>query len=191
MRTSSKSQPALREQGAYHRRRRVGAAVLVAAGGLVIATTLAACGTSSSGGGTNAGSSAVNTSLGPPGTVGAARTNLGTVLVDSHGRTLYELSVDSAQHIVCAGYCASLWPPDTVPAGTMAHAGGGVEATLTTVKRPDGTWQLVADGHPLYTYGGDGAAGQTKGQGVKDNGGTWHALTPGGAPLTSGGGGRY
>ena len=111
---------------------------------------------------------------------------LGTVLVDSHGRTLYELTVDSTQHIVCVGVCASLWPPDTLPAGAKPVAGGGVEATLATVQRPDGTWQVAVDGHPLYTYRGDDAAGQTKGQGVMDTGGTWYALSTSGTPLTSG-----
>jgi predicted lipoprotein with Yx(FWY)xxD motif len=160
---------------------------MIAAGMIVLVTTLAGCAATSSGSATSPGSSVVNTSLGPPGTVGAARTGLGTVLVDSHGRTLYELSVDSAKNIVCVAVCASLWPPDTVPAGTTAHAGGGVEATLATVQRPDGTWQLTADGRPLYTYGGDSSAGQTKGQGVRDTGGTWYVLSATGAPITGGG----
>ena len=51
---------------------------------------------------------------------------------------------------------------------------------------PDGTWQVTADGHPLYTYRGDHAAGQTKGQRVMDTGGTWYALSASGTPVTSG-----
>lgn len=171
------------------RTRRIGTAALTTTLALATLTLLAACGTTSSGGSSaaaGAGSSDVNTSLGPTGTVGAARTPLGTVLVDSHGRTLYELTVDSTQHIVCVGVCASLWPPDTLPAGAKPVAGGGVEATLATVQRPDGTWQVAVDGHPLYTYRGDDAAGQTKGQGVMDTGGTWYALSASGTPLTSG-----
>jgi predicted lipoprotein with Yx(FWY)xxD motif len=166
--------------------RRLGTAALTTTITLAIATLLAACGTTSTGGSAGAaGSTNVNTSLGPTGTVGAAHTALGTVLVDSHGRTLYELSVDSAQDIVCSGVCASLWPPDMLPAGAKPVAGGGVEATLTSVKRPDGTWQVSADGHPLYTYSRDSAAGQTNGQGVMDTGGTWHALSASGAPVMS------
>jgi predicted lipoprotein with Yx(FWY)xxD motif len=155
---------------------------------VALAATLAACGTTT-GGSAAAGSSNVNTSLGPTGTVGAAHTGLGTVLVDNHGRTLYELTVDSAQHITCVDVCSSLWPPDTLPSGGKPVAGGGVEATLASVQRPDGTWQLTADGHPLYTYRGDSAAGQTTGQGLMDNGGTWHALSASGQPVTSAGGG--
>jgi predicted lipoprotein with Yx(FWY)xxD motif len=171
------------------RRRRFGTAALTTTVTLALATLLAACGTTSSGGSAGAaGSSNVNTSLGPTGTVGAAHTALGTVLVDSRGRTLYELTVDSANHIVCVAVCASLWPPDTLPAGGKPVAGGGVEATLASVQRPDGTWQVTADGHPLYTYGRDSAAGQTKGQGIMDTGGTWQALSASGSPVTSGAG---
>ena len=147
------------------RPRRIGTAALTTTLALATLTLLAACGTTSSGGSSaaaGAGSSDVNTSLGPTGTV------------------------DSTQHIVCVGVCASLWPPDTLPAGAKPVAGGGVEATLATVQRPDGTWQVAVDGHPLYTYRGDDAAGQTKGQGVMDTGGTWYALSTSGTPLTSG-----
>jgi predicted lipoprotein with Yx(FWY)xxD motif len=152
------------------------------------AATLAAC-ASPSGTSAGAGSTAraVSTSIGPTGTVGAARTALGTVLVDSRGRTLYELSVDSATKIVCTAMCAALWPPYTVPAGGHPSAGGGVDATLSLTQRPDGTMQVTANGHPLYTYSGDSAAGQTNGQGVQDTGGTWHALTTSGAPVMSAG----
>ena len=161
------------------------------------AATLAACGSTSSAGGgtiygtgngTGAGAAAdapgsVSTSIGPPGTVGAAHTSLGTILVDAHGRTLYELSVDSPTQIACVGVCPQLWPPYTIPAGTQPMTGGGVAGTLTTVQRPDGSTQIVANGHPLYTYSGDGAAGQTHGEGVQDSGGTWSALSESGQPV--------
>ncbi len=146
------------------------------------AATLAACGSTS-----GAGAGSVNTSLGPQGTVGAVKTGLGTVLVDAHGRTLYELSVDTPGRIACAGTCAAIWPPYTVPAGTKPMSGGGVAATLTTVRRPDGTMQVEADGHPLYDYSRDTGAGQTSGEGVQDTGGTWYALTEGGQPVMSAG----
>jgi predicted lipoprotein with Yx(FWY)xxD motif len=176
-------------QASARRRRQVGTAALVTSVTIALVTLLAACGTTSSGGSTGAaGNSNVNTSLGPMGTVGAAHTALGTVLVDSHGRTLYELSVDKAGHIVCVAVCASLWPPDMLPAGGKPAVGGGVEATLGTVQRPDGTWQVTADGHPLYTYSQDSAAGQTKGEGVMDTGGTWYALSASGSPVMAGAG---
>jgi hypothetical protein len=41
------------------------------------------------------------------------------------------------------------------------HAGIG--GTFGTIKRADGSTQATFDGHPLYTYTGDTAPGQTKG----------------------------
>ncbi|HEV7626309.1 MAG TPA: hypothetical protein VGO89_07420, partial [Streptomyces sp.] len=40
-------------------------------------------------------------------------------------------------------------------------------------------------GHPLYTFSGDSAPGQTKGQGINLNGGVWTVVTPAGAPDTN------
>jgi predicted lipoprotein with Yx(FWY)xxD motif len=37
---------------------------------------------------------------------------------------------------------------------------------LGTVKRPDGRLQVTFEGMPLYTYVGDTAPGQAKGQGI-------------------------
>jgi hypothetical protein len=56
--------------------------------------------------------------------------------------------------------------------------------SLTTVKRPDGSGQLAYKGMPLYTFTGDQAPGEAKGQGIKDVG-TWNAVTVGAASTTS------
>jgi hypothetical protein len=40
---------------------------------------------------------------------------------------------------------------------------------------PTSEWEVANNGHPLYTYSGDTAAGQTTGEGV---GGVWHVVTP-------------
>ena len=157
------------------------AAVMTA---VATAVLVGGCAMTPSGGAADA--QAVSTSIGPPGTVGAAHTALGTVLVDGRGRTLYELSTESGGSFSCTGACLSLWPPSVVPAGGTPTAAGGVVATLVAVTRPDGTVQVSADGHPLYTYSGDTSAGQTHGQGISDSGGTWHALTASGAPVTGG-----
>jgi predicted lipoprotein with Yx(FWY)xxD motif len=61
-----------------------------------------------------------------------------------------------------------------------------VTGTLGTITRPDGTTQASYDGHPLYTYAGDTAPGQAKGNGLNVSGGVWHEVTVSGtAPASS------
>jgi predicted lipoprotein with Yx(FWY)xxD motif len=68
-----------------------------------------------------------------------------------------------------------------------ATAGAGVTGTLGTITRPDGTTQATHDGYPLYTYAGDTAPGQAKGNGLNVPGGVWHEVTvSGGAAPASG-----
>ena len=56
-------------------------------------------------------------------------------------------------------------------------AGPGVTGKLGTIKRSDGATQATYDGHPLYTYVADTAAGQVHGNNVNLNGGLWHEVT--------------
>ncbi|UDY36316.1 COG4315 family predicted lipoprotein [Dermatobacter hominis] len=154
---------------------------------LLAAAALVACGddsSSSSGTTTTAGSKGASTTTSAGGGGGAAvsvaDTDLGQVLVDAEGRTLYAFTPDSATKSVCTGGCAQAWPP-TVANGTPT-AGDGVTAELTVITRDDGTKQVAADGHPLYQYAGDTAAGETTGQG---SGGTWYVLSADGSLVKS------
>ena len=61
------------------------------------------------------------------------------------------------------------------------HRGPGVTGKLGTIKRSDGSEQATYDGHPLYTYVGDTAPGQAKGNGLNLSGGVWHEMTASGA----------
>src|ERR1039457_4977380 len=91
----------------------------------------------------------------------------------------------------------------TAPAPRTGRRWPGDRASLPgkfgTIKRSDGSTQATYDGHPLYTYKGDSAAGQTGGNGLKLSGGLWYAVTPSGAKpassppphKSSGGGGGY
>jgi predicted lipoprotein with Yx(FWY)xxD motif len=99
-----------------------------------------------------------------------------SVLTNAKGLTLYWYSADTSTRSNCTGACATYWPPVTGP----ATAGPGVTGTLGTITRPGGKVQATYDGHPLYTYIGDTAPGQHKGNGLKDAGGVWHAMTDSG-----------
>lgn len=141
----------------------------------VVALAVAACGGSS--GGAYGGSTASKPS--GKGSVALASTKLGKVLVDGNGRTLYLFEADKGAMSRCDGACASAWPPLTTSGKPTAGA-GVVAAKLGTAKRADGTTGVTYDGHPLYTYAGDGAPGQTTGEGLTDYGAPWYALSAAG-----------
>ncbi len=107
---------------------------------------------------------------------------LGTYLVDPNGRTLYTLSADPANGSTCVGPCVAFWPPLTVAQGGMATAGSGVNGTVGTVARSDGSTQVSHDGRALYLYGGDAATGDTNGEGIVSFGGTWRVARPTASP---------
>jgi predicted lipoprotein with Yx(FWY)xxD motif len=116
---------------------------------------------------------------------------LGSILVDSDGTTLYMFDNDSKGEGASACYdqCASAWPPLTVEGDPTV--GGDVTASLTTFERDDGTSQVAAAGWPLYYFASDEDPGDANGQGVND---VWWALSPDGSPVESGsdsGGGAY
>jgi hypothetical protein len=95
---------------------------------------------------------------------------------------------DTSAKSNCNGTCAQNWPPVKGPA-----TASGVTGTFGTIKRSDGSAQATFDGHPLYTFVGDTAPGQAKGNGLNALGGLWHEITTSGtAPAgssTSGSGG--
>ena len=117
--------------------------------------------------------------------------SLGSVVTGVGGRTLYYLSTESASSIQCTGSCTTTWPP--LLTATRAHLSlaQGVPGKISTVSRPDGTTQVTYNGHPVYYYSGDSAAGQDSGQGVN---GTWFVLSAKAATATTStnyGGGSY
>jgi predicted lipoprotein with Yx(FWY)xxD motif len=102
-----------------------------------------------------------------------------TVLTNSAGFTLYWFVPDTSTTSKCTGSCATYWPPVKGP----ATAGSGVTGTLGAITRPDGTTRATYDGHPLYTYAGDTAPGQAKGNGLNVSGGVWHEVTVSGSAV--------
>jgi len=114
--------------------------------------------------------------------VGATQSNLGTILVDGHGRSLYVFDRDRGGKSSCYGGCAGEWPP--LIASAKPHAKPGVKAALLgRTKRHDGRWQATYKGHPLYTFSGDTSKGQTNGEGLDDFGGWWYLVSPTGAKV--------
>lgn len=108
--------------------------------------------------------------------VRVARTRLGRILVDAHGRTLYLFLRDRHGRSTCTGGCARVWPPVVV--ARPPQAGAGVHAArLTTTRRPDHALQVVYHGHPLYRMSADTRPGQTQGQGFL---GVWFVVSPAG-----------
>lgn len=118
-----------------------------------------------------------------------------TVLTNGQGRTIYWFAIDTPTTSNCNGSCASFWPP--VIGTPVAASGTSLPKGFGTITRADGTIQATYDGHPLYTYMGDTAAGQMTGNGKNLSGGLWWAMTPTGAKVSaagsggSGGGGGY
>ena len=108
--------------------------------------------------------------------VSEADTDLGAVLVDADGLTLYGLTDDSEGVPTCDGACADAWPPLTVD---TAELPAGLDADVfSVVERADGTFQLEAGAWPLYRFAGDSAPGEINGQG---SGGVWFAVAPDGS----------
>jgi predicted lipoprotein with Yx(FWY)xxD motif len=155
---------------------------------LAFVFVLAACGSSgskTSSTATTTGSSATTAAPAASGaSVSTAQTSLGTVLVNSEGRTLYHFTKDTATTLACVSSCTTTWPPVTVPSGQHPQAGSGVTGALTVVMRPDGSQQAAINGQPLYMYAGDTKAGDTNGEGV---GGLWFALTANGSSVKAAG----
>jgi predicted lipoprotein with Yx(FWY)xxD motif len=150
---------------------------------VAVAVVVAGCG----GGGGSSGAAAHAASAGTPApmhgaaaTVTTRHTRVGTVLVDSQGRTLYLFKKDESPMSTCYGGCASLWPPLTVK-GKPTVGGAAAMSKLGTSKRHDGTTEVTYAGHPLYTYAGDTKAGDVNGQGLDQFGAEWDSVPPSGA----------
>jgi predicted lipoprotein with Yx(FWY)xxD motif len=91
--------------------------------------------------------------------VSVAKTKLGRILVDAHGRTLYLYLKDHG-----------------TKSGTPTAGPGVAAAKLTTMPRGDSR-QLVYNGHPLYTLSSDVRPGQVGGEGFL---GTWYVVSAAG-----------
>jgi predicted lipoprotein with Yx(FWY)xxD motif len=140
-------------------------------GAAALAVALVACGSddgSDDSGGASDGSGAVGT---------RDVSDVGTVLVDSSGRTLYFAEEEADGGIECVDACLGFWTP-APPDGDLPSDIDG----LDVITRDDtGDRQLTYDGAPLYTFTQDRSPGQATGDGLTDTFGgtsfTWQAAT--------------
>lgn len=110
-------------------------------------------------------------------TVALAESDLGDIVVDDEGRTLYMFQPDEGGEPTCTDDCAQTWPVFEGP----ATASGGVDPSLlSTATHPSGTTQVTYGGWPLYYFANDASPGDTNGQGVNE---VWFVVGPDGEPI--------
>ncbi|HSJ46148.1 MAG TPA: hypothetical protein VK923_15850 [Euzebyales bacterium] len=112
------------------------------------------------------------------GAIEVASTDLGDILVDGEGMTLYVFDNDTGGTSSCTGDCVANWPPLT---GDVTAGDGVDESLLGTTQRDDGSMQVTYADQPLYHFAGDQAPGDVNGQAV---GGIWWVVGADGEKIT-------
>jgi predicted lipoprotein with Yx(FWY)xxD motif len=164
-------------------------AIILATAAVVPVSVFAAAGC---GGGSSTVSSTTppRTADGRAATVGVEDNgNLGKILADGRGRTVYLFQRDTSTKSTCAGECAAQWPP--LRDASRVLAGTGTTASkLGTTPRTDGARQITYNGHPVYLFIGDRDPGDTNGQGINAFGARWFAVNPAGDQVSGTGSGN-
>lgn len=109
--------------------------------------------------------------------VHTASTDLGEILVDPDGFTLYIFANDTDGESTCYEGCADLWPPIPGDSAISSELDASIFGTTT---RTDGSEQLTVDGMPLYLYTPDTSPGDTTGQNF---GGVWFVVDANGSVI--------
>ncbi len=105
--------------------------------------------------------------------------DLGAVITNSKGMTVYDFHKDKGTTSSCYGACEGAWPP-VITSGAAKATGGAQSSLLGTTKRKDGSLQVTYNGHPLYTFVGDKKPGEANGNDFSEFGAQWYALEPNG-----------
>ncbi len=109
--------------------------------------------------------------------------DLGNILTDKDGRTLYYFANDFDGKNSCTGACEAIWPVFNVDSLTQGKISEGLEITdFSTITTASGRKQTTYKGHPLYYYAPKvnevntpETAGEVKGNGV---GNVWYVAKP-------------
>ncbi|MGW0822873.1 SCO0930 family lipoprotein [Streptomyces sp. NPDC002845] len=139
---------------------------------------------------TNAGGNAGGNEAGEIGDLPGLSTRndpeLGEIVVDKNGMTVYrfEKDVQWPMKSNCVDACLEKWPVvepvDAADTKGIATEINGNGRGYVVLDRPDGLKQQSIDCWPMYTFADDKKPGDTNGQGV---GGTWYAMAPDGKPV--------
>ncbi|MBV9292683.1 MAG: hypothetical protein JO222_09555, partial [Frankiales bacterium] len=108
-------------------------------------------------------------------TIATRSTKLGLIVVGARHRTVYLFTRDPKNVSKCGKTCRADWPP--VKTSGQPQAGAGIKQRKLGVTPKH---QVTYYGHPLYYFADDSKAGQTNGQGLKEFGGRWWVVSPGG-----------
>lgn len=104
----------------------------------------------------------------------AKDSQLGEILTDVKGMTIYRFTKDEPNSSTCYDQCAQNWPPLLVSAGDPVVV-AGLPGTFGTTTRKDGAKQVTYNGMPLYYWAKDQKPGDTTGQNV---GSVWFVINP-------------
>src|SRR4051794_36188159 len=145
---------------------------------LGLAVVLASCGSDGNDSAKTADATTTTTAAAAPAaadaTVKVATSDeYGKMLVDADGRTLYLFEKDQGTTSACTGACVDNWPAFTA---TAPKAGDGVDQAKLSTAAAD---QVVYNGHLLYHFAGDKAAGDMNGAGIP----SWYPVDPSGAAI--------
>ena len=142
--------------------------------GLILAATSVAAAASSAGGAARAQDSRAAK-------IQLRHTEVGKVLVDSSGFTVFRFSKDPRNSDTCVKIsgCTNLWPP-LMSSGRPVAGPGVRSALLSTIKLPGGGRQVTYAGHPLYYFVADTKPGDMKGEGIQAFGAGWDLISPAG-----------
>ena len=87
---------------------------------------------------------------------------LGTVIADASGRTLYLFTDDERDKSTCTRGCALAWPP-LLTVGDPTAEEGVIADRLSSITREDSYTQVTYNGRPLYYFAPDQKPGRRAG----------------------------